>query len=96
MDWKIAEAKQKFSEVVRSAAKRPQHIYNRKRLVAVLIDPQEYRAFETWKEERRGPSMAEAIEEVRRICVEEDFDLELPERRDRTNPFAEALDDVPL
>ena len=94
MDWKIAEAKQKFSEVVRQTAAEPQRIYKRDRLVAVIVDVDDYEAYEAWREEKERPSMAEAIEEIRKICLEEDFDLELPERRDRPNAFAEALDDL--
>lgn len=96
MNWKIAEAKQKFSKVVRQAAEEPQLIYNRDRLVAVLVDAEDYETFEAWKEQRRRPSMADAIEEIRKICLEEDYELNLPERRDRPNPLAEALDEVPV
>jgi len=95
MNWKIAEAKQRFSEVVRQTAEEPQLIFKRDRLVAVLMNAEEYGAFEAWQERRR-PSMAEAIAEIRKICEEEDYALEIPDRRDRPNPFAEALDDVPL
>lgn len=38
MPWNIAQAKQRFSEIVRRAAEGPQLIYNRKRLVAAVID----------------------------------------------------------
>jgi prevent-host-death family protein len=96
MNWKIAEAKQRFSEVVREAAEGPQLIYNRDRLVAVIVDAGEYGDFEAWKEKGKAPSMAEAIAEIRRICAQEGYDLEVPERRDRTNDFATALDEVPL
>ena len=96
MNWKIAEAKQRFSEVVRETAEEPQLIYKRGRLVAVLMNAEEYGAFEAWKEERQRPSMAEAIAEIRKICEQEDYELEIPDRRDRPNPFAEALDDVPV
>lgn len=96
MNWKIAEAKQRFSEVVRETAEEPQLIYKRDRLVAVLMNAEEYGAFEAWEEERQRPSMAEAIAEIRKICEEEDYELEIPDRRDRPNPFAEALDDVPV
>lgn len=95
MDWKIAEAKQRFSEVVRHTAEGPQRICNRDRLVAVMLGAEGYRGFEAWKEEKHAPSMSQAIDEVRRICSEDDYELDLPERRDRANPFAEALDDVP-
>ncbi|HEV7504581.1 MAG TPA: hypothetical protein VGS07_06705 [Thermoanaerobaculia bacterium] len=59
MNWKVAEAKQRFSEVVR-----------------------------TGEERKEGTSIADAFFELRRICAEEDYKLETPERRNRPNPFA--------
>jgi prevent-host-death family protein len=37
MDWKVAEAKQRFSELLREAVTEPQLIHNRSRLVAVVV-----------------------------------------------------------
>ena len=93
MNWKIADAKQRFSEVVRRSADEPQLIYNRDRLVAVIVPPQAFRGYEEWRQEREQRTVAEAFAELRAICAEEEYELELPERSDRSNPFAEALDD---
>lgn len=38
------------------------------------------------------PTIAETFNQIRQICVEEDFELELPPRRDRPNPL--MADDV--
>ena len=95
MNWKIAEAKQKFSEVVRKASREPQLICNRDQPVAVVIDAGDYRDFEAWRE-RRKPSMAEAIAEIRMICAEGGYELEIPARRDRHNEFVDALDELPV
>jgi prevent-host-death family protein len=38
--WKIADAKQRFSEVVRRAQHQPQVIQNRDRPVAVVMSPE--------------------------------------------------------
>ena len=97
MDWKIGEAKQRFSEVVRAAEEEPQRIYNRDRLVAAVVGPGEIREFLTWRERRRKGSLADSIRELSRICAEEDYTLEVPNREQegRPNPFAEDLD-VPL
>lgn len=97
MDWKTAEAKQRFSEMIRQAAEEPQRIFNRDQLVAVMMDAEEYERFAAWKEQQRDrPAMARALAEIRRICSEETYDLEVPERMDRPDEFAEALDDVPV
>jgi prevent-host-death family protein len=37
MNWKIAEAKQRFSELIHAVTKEPQLIYNRNELVAVVV-----------------------------------------------------------
>lgn len=36
--------------------------------------------------------MAEAFADLRALSSEEGYELDLPERSDRANPFAEALD----
>ncbi len=97
MDWKIGEAKQRFSEVVRAAEEEPQRIYNRDRLVAAVVGPREIRDFLAWRERQRKGSLADSIRELSRICAEEDYILEVPNREQagRPNPFAEDLD-VPL
>jgi prevent-host-death family protein len=93
VNWKIAEAKQRFSEVVRRSVDEPQLIYNRDRLVAVVVPPQSFRGYEEWRQERERRTVADAFAELRALCEEEGYELELPERSDRPNPFAEALDE---
>jgi antitoxin (DNA-binding transcriptional repressor) of toxin-antitoxin stability system len=93
MNWKIAEAKQKFSEVVRAAEEEPQWIYNREKLVAAVVPPEILQEFLEWKTRGKRPTMAEALAKLRRICEEESYSLEVPPRRTRPNPFADALDD---
>lgn len=38
MDWRIAQAKQKFSELIGAVRQEPQLIYNRDQLVAAVIE----------------------------------------------------------
>lgn len=95
MEWKIAEAKQRFSEVVRAAEEEPQWIYNRDHLVAAVVEPETMRAFLTWREGRERPSLADAFAELRKLCAEDQYELEIPDRKDRPNPFADG-DDLPL
>ncbi|HWN41470.1 MAG TPA: prevent-host-death protein [Thermoanaerobaculia bacterium] len=97
MNWKIGEAKQRFSEVVRAAEEEPQRIYNRDRLVAAVVGPGEIKEFLAWRERRRKGSLADSVRELSRICEEEDYTLEVPRREQegRPNPFAEDFD-VPL
>lgn len=56
MAWNIADAKQRFSEVVRLSVEEPQPVFNRSRPVAVVISAAEYSAFETWRSARQTPT----------------------------------------
>jgi prevent-host-death family protein len=94
MNWKIAEAKQRFSEVVRQASDGPQLVYNRERMVAAVIDAATYQAFAAWHEERNRRSLADAFDELRRIAPASASTLRQPRRRDRRNEFLDALDEL--
>lgn len=96
MPWKVAEAKQRFSEVLRAAREAPQLVFNRDRLVAVVIDAETFQAFQRWREQQETVTLAEAFVELRDLCAAEGYSIVVPPRHDRANPFAEALDDVSL
>src|SRR5438046_433375 len=88
MVWKIAEAKQKFSEVLRKAADSPQVVQNRNRMVGAVLGERDARAFLDFYGRRRTP-LRDALLEARRICEEEAEDFVPPPRRDRPNPVLE-------
>lgn len=94
MRWKIAEAKQRFSEVVKSAGKAPQLIFNRDTLVAAVVDASTFERFQAWRQDQRRRSVAEAFQKLREICAEESYVLEPTARVDRKNVFPDALDDL--
>ena len=87
MEWRVAQAKQHLSQLLDAAAAEPQLIFNRDRLVAAVIDPREFEAFRSWKEQRAAP-LLEGFRTLQSICSEESYSLEVPLRQDRTNPFA--------
>lgn len=91
MRWKIADAKQRFSEVVRAASREPQLILNRDRPVAALVDARTFAEFEGWREAAGRASLADAFRELRRVCSEERYGLRLASRRDRRNAFLARL-----
>ncbi len=91
MRWKVAEAKQRFSEVLRAVGDAPQLIFNRDRLVAAVIDPESWQAFQTWREHERQVSLADVFHKFRRIAAEENYEMEVPERQDRGNVFSDVL-----
>ncbi len=95
MTWRIAAAKQQFSEVLRQAASEPQLILNRNQAVAAVVDVETFRQFELWRRDRQKPQLATALADIRKLCTQDDQPLEIPTDPDRPNAFADALDDVP-
>jgi hypothetical protein len=91
MSWKVAAAKQRFSEVLRQAAAEPQLIHNRDQLVGAVIGRDDAEAFLQWRA-RRATALADAIDEVQRICTEQAYRLEVPPRKDRDNPLLQVAD----
>lgn len=91
MRWNVANAKQRFSEVVRSVKDEPQLIFNRDRLVAAVVDAESWQAFQVWQERQRQVSLAEAFDELRRMAAQENYELEVAERLDRANDFPNVL-----
>jgi prevent-host-death family protein len=87
MSWKIAQAKQHLSDVVRQAAKEPQVLTNRDRVVAAVVGAEEFERFQQWRSQRSLGSIAEALSQARQICAEEDYSLDVPARGDRENPI---------
>src|SRR5262249_1611254 len=41
-----------------------------------------------------APTLAEVFAELRHLCEEEDYTLELQPRKERPNPFPDALDEL--
>ncbi|HEX3577450.1 MAG TPA: hypothetical protein VHY33_02705 [Thermoanaerobaculia bacterium] len=85
--WKVGEAKQQFSEVLRRSEMQPQLIYRRSRLVAavVAVDADNVATIS------RRVTIADRINEARELFRHEDYELPTTHRRARANPFAETL-----
>lgn len=96
MQWSIAEAKQKFSAVLRASATEPQQILNRGQVVAAVIDAKTFAAFEAWRQQQNTSSLADAFADLRKLCEEENYTLTIPARRNRKNTVIEAFNDAPL
>ena len=80
MDWKITEAKQRLSQVICAAEEEPQWLYNRDRIVAVVVEPGVFREFLAWRQRERRRSIGEAFSELRKLCAEERYTLTVPTR----------------
>lgn len=97
MSWNIAQAKQKFSEVVRLSAEEPQVIYNRGRPVAAVIDAKTLEVLEACRRQPVRRTLAEEFAELRQIAAEEAYELEIPPRGpDRPNAFLRMLEEEGL
>lgn len=95
MLWNIAQAKQHFSDVVKQSADEPQLIYNRNRLVAAVINAEQFSSFQTWRQRQNMKTLGEAFAELRALADGDENPLPVPERRDRPNAFLEVLDELP-
>lgn len=79
MEWTIVEAKKKLSQVIRAAEEEPQWLCNHGRLVAVVVEPGVFAEFLAWQRERRT-SIDEVFSELRKLCAEEGYTLDIPSR----------------
>jgi len=88
MAWSVAEAKQRLSEVLRSAAKEPQTIENRSRRVAVVVAAETFDEFEAWRARRESRSVGDAFAELRSLAAASGYRLAVPPRRNRRHGFS--------
>lgn len=87
--WSIGEAKWRFSEVVRRSGTEPQEIFDGDRLVAAVVSPDLLDSVEKLRKEQSTRSLAENFSEIREICTEENYNLEIGNRQDLRNWIAE-------
>lgn len=94
MDWNVAQAKQRLSEVIREAAREPQIIYNRNQAVAAVISAEELAEYRALKANNETPrTLAEEFAELRQIMQEEGRDgLDIPPRTTRRNAFVKMIE----
>ena len=89
MNWKLAEAKQQLSKVVRLAQREPQILQNRDEPVAAVISADEFDRFREWQA-RSGKTLAVAFDELREIARDEDWTLEVVPRVSRPNALLDV------
>jgi prevent-host-death family protein len=90
MHWKLADAKQQLSQVVRLAKGEPQILQNRDEPVAAVVNLEEFERFREWQR-RNEKTLAEAFADLRQIAADENWEPTLPPRRDRPNAFLETV-----
>jgi prevent-host-death family protein len=90
VEWHVAEAKERLSDLIRQAQKEPQLVYRRNELVAVVVDAATFERIRPHEEHTGTRSLGEAAAEARTVLVDENFNLEIPERSDRAATFGEV------
>lgn len=88
--WKVGEAKQQFSEVLRRSESVPQLIYRRNRLIAAVVAIDEAQAATV----ARRVMIGDRFEEARELLRRENYRLPRTRRRSRGNNFVRTLDAV--
>ncbi len=96
MNWKIEQARQKFSELISAAVVEPQLIYSQDQLVAAVVEAETFQEFLAWQEQHRQSSLADAFAQLRQLCAAENYTIEVPSRTDRPNPFVDNFRDISL
>lgn len=82
--WTIATARQHLPELVGLAAREPQAVYRRDKLVAAVVSPELAGEIQNLLR----PRLATKLAELQRLCTEENYELAAPPRGDRANPLA--------
>jgi len=67
--WKIAYAKLNFSDLIRKTEKEPQFIFNRNKMVAVVMRRREYEEIEKVKETVSGQKPGSVLKEFSSLCL---------------------------
>ena len=87
--WKISEAKAKLTALLTSCIKEPQIICNREQPVAAVINIKLFEELMQIKKRERRPSIADLLEELASIREIETAEIEIPDRKDRSNAMGD-------
>ena len=77
--WTIASLRQHLPQVIGKAARAPQRVYRRNKLVAAVVSPE----LADEAEQRHRPGLAARFAELSQLCAEEHYQLTVPPRRNR-------------
>ena len=86
--WTIASARQRLPALISSAAREPQAVYRRDKLVAAVVSPELCEQLTVTRAAARRPRLGDALADLRQLCAEEAYAFPATRRRDRRNPLA--------
>jgi hypothetical protein len=52
------------------------------------VEAELFQDFLAWQQQQSKPSLADAFSQLRQLCAEENYTLEIPPREDRSNPHS--------
>ena len=79
--WTIAKARQHLPALIGAAAREPQRVYKRDKLVAAVVSPELADGLAAAR-----PGLAESLAELEKLCAQEDYQLPDVARRDVADP----------
>nr|MBC8362733.1 type II toxin-antitoxin system prevent-host-death family antitoxin [Candidatus Desulfatibia profunda] len=94
--WKISEAKARFTEVLSSCKTEPQIICNRQNPVGAVISVRLFEELMKLRNEQQKPTVAQLLSELESIKISEPSEIEIPPRKDRPNLFDRSADEMAL
>jgi hypothetical protein len=89
----VAEARRRFSDLLRSASREPQRVYRREQLVAVVVDEVAFAEMEVARAHRTGRALGDAMGELRALLSGSPLPTTALAREDREDVFAKVADD---
>ncbi|KKI97992.1 type II toxin-antitoxin system Phd/YefM family antitoxin [Prochlorothrix hollandica] len=89
MTWTLDDAQQHFQEIITAVRHHtPQLIYHQNHPIVAIISADLFQEFLAWQTQQAKPqSLSQALAELRQLCSEEDYSLEVPLRQNRPDPF---------
>lgn len=100
MTWTLDDAQQHFQEIIAAVRHHtPQLIYHQNHPIVAIIRADLFQEFLAWQAQQLQPvpqlspakpiPLAQALAELRQLCLEENYTFEIPPRQNRPDPFAD-------
>jgi len=85
--WEIDDAQKDLKKVIDASSQTPQLIYEHGKPLGAIIDILLFRELMTLRKRQSVPSIAELLDELSKIQIDDPIDLEITPREDRDNPL---------
>jgi len=92
--WKTNEVKDNFADILNYCYQEPQLVYDKNDPVAAIVDIRLFKELVGQQRRKKLPSMAQLLDEIHSIVVEDSFEMNIPKRSDRLNSAERMLDEL--